>query len=265
MRYELDDHEWAVIKLMLPNKPRGIPRVNDRRVLNGIFWVLRSAAPWRDLPDAAPTPLLQSLRSLAAGRCVEPYHRRTCRRSARTCTAGHDAAVQMIDISIVRVHQHGACISQNRRQSMGRSRGGLTSKIHALVDTHGLPVRLAVSPCEAPRQSACWQTSFSPEDRVDAACRPRLRHRLDQRTRHQERRMGQHPAEKQSQRSDLLQSDAHLPNHLGFDTPAWGGMSSAATVATAPSPRLLPFCPVLSEELEASKKFAPSQKELPSS
>jgi hypothetical protein len=30
---------------------RGVPRVNDRRVLNGIFYVLRSGAPWRDLPD----------------------------------------------------------------------------------------------------------------------------------------------------------------------------------------------------------------------
>jgi transposase len=37
---------------MLPNKPRGVPRVNDRRVLNGIFWVLRSGAPWRDLPQS---------------------------------------------------------------------------------------------------------------------------------------------------------------------------------------------------------------------
>ena len=44
--------EWAAIKPMMPNKPRGVPRVNDRRVLNGIFWVLRSGAPWRDLPDA---------------------------------------------------------------------------------------------------------------------------------------------------------------------------------------------------------------------
>ena len=35
MRYELNDHEWAAIKPMLPNKPRGVPRVNDRRVLNG--------------------------------------------------------------------------------------------------------------------------------------------------------------------------------------------------------------------------------------
>jgi transposase len=61
----------------------------------------------------------------------------------------HDAAVQMIDTSIVRLHQHGACITRNRRQSMGRSRGGLTSKIHAVVDTNGLPVRLALTAGEA--------------------------------------------------------------------------------------------------------------------
>ena len=36
----------------------------------------------------------------------------------------HDASVQMIDTSIVRVHQHGASIVRSRRQSMGRSRGG---------------------------------------------------------------------------------------------------------------------------------------------
>lgn len=70
-------------------------------------------------------------------------------RIMEALAAAHDAAVQMIDTSIVRVHQHGACITRNRRQSMGRSRGGLTSKIHALVDSNGLPVRLALSPGEA--------------------------------------------------------------------------------------------------------------------
>lgn len=44
MRYELADFEWAALKPMLPNKPRGVPRVNDRRILNAIFWVLRSGA-----------------------------------------------------------------------------------------------------------------------------------------------------------------------------------------------------------------------------
>ena len=51
MRYELSDYEWSAIKPMLPDKPRGVRCVNDRRVLNGIFWVLRSGAPWRDLPE----------------------------------------------------------------------------------------------------------------------------------------------------------------------------------------------------------------------
>jgi transposase len=50
MRYELTDREWTSITPMLPNKPRGVPRVNDRRVLNGIL-VLRFGAPWRDLPQ----------------------------------------------------------------------------------------------------------------------------------------------------------------------------------------------------------------------
>ena len=69
--------------------------------------------------------------------------------------AGHDAAVQMIDTSVVRVHQHGACIPDNNKQDMGRSRGGLTSKIHAMVDTNGLPVHLALTPGEAHDNRLC--------------------------------------------------------------------------------------------------------------
>jgi hypothetical protein len=42
--------------------------------------------------------------------------------------------VQMIDTSAVRVHQHRACIAGNREQHMGRSRGGLRGKIHAVDD-----------------------------------------------------------------------------------------------------------------------------------
>jgi transposase len=132
MRYELTDREWTAIKPMLPNKPRGIPRVNDRRVLNGIFWVLRSGAPWRDLPKAFGPY------TTCYNRFVRWRRAGVWGRIMNALAAAHDAAVQMIDTSIVRVHQHGACITRNRRQSMGRSRGGLTSKIHAVVDTNGL-------------------------------------------------------------------------------------------------------------------------------
>jgi transposase len=143
MRYELTDREWAGIRPMLPNKPRGVPRVNDRRVLNGIFWVLRSGAPWRDLPgDFGPY-------TTCYNRFVRWRRAGVWGRIIDALATAHDASVQMIDTSIVRVHQHGACTTRNRRQSIGRSRGGLTSKIHALVDTNGLPVRLALTAGEA--------------------------------------------------------------------------------------------------------------------
>jgi transposase len=47
-RYDLTEKEWLAIQPHLPNKPRGVPLVDDRRVLNGIFWVLRSGAFWSD-------------------------------------------------------------------------------------------------------------------------------------------------------------------------------------------------------------------------
>lgn len=78
MRYELTDFEWTAIRPFLPNKPRGVPRVNDRRFLNGIFWILRSDAPWRDLPEGfGPLhDLLQPVRSLASGwHLVTPWAR----------------------------------------------------------------------------------------------------------------------------------------------------------------------------------------------
>ena len=97
MRYELADYEWTAIKPMLPNKPRGVPRVNDRRVLNGIFWVLRSGAPLRDLPEAfgpyttCYNRFVRWRRAGVWGRIIDAL------------AATHDAAVQMIDTSIVRV------------------------------------------------------------------------------------------------------------------------------------------------------------------
>jgi transposase len=89
-RYDLTDFEWRVIAPLLPNKPRGVPRVDDRRVPNGIFWVLRSGAP-----------------------------------------EGCDGK------------------KGGRDHCLGRSRGGLTTKIHALVDRQGLPLRLSLSGCQA--------------------------------------------------------------------------------------------------------------------
>jgi hypothetical protein len=72
MRYELTDYEWAAVRPFLPNKPRGVPRVNDRRVLNGIFWILRSGAPWRENKCDRRGLDISSL-SLSNPRSIENY------------------------------------------------------------------------------------------------------------------------------------------------------------------------------------------------
>jgi transposase len=113
VRYELTDDEWAAIKPMLPNKPRGVPRVDDRRVLNGIFWILRSGAPWRDLPDdfgPYTTCYNRFVRWRRAG---------VWARIMDALATAHDVSVQMIDTSIVWVHQHGACIIREPKAVYG--------------------------------------------------------------------------------------------------------------------------------------------------
>ena len=66
MRYELTDYEWAAVRPLLPNKPRGVPRVNDRRVLNRnlLGFAIRRAMA-RSARDIWPIhDLLQSFRTL---------------------------------------------------------------------------------------------------------------------------------------------------------------------------------------------------------
>jgi transposase len=89
MRYELSDYEWDVINPMLPNKPRGIPRVDDRRVLNGAasFGSCARAAPWRDLPE----PFVPG--TTCYNRFVRWRRAGVWDRIMDALAAGHDAAV----------------------------------------------------------------------------------------------------------------------------------------------------------------------------
>jgi transposase len=49
MRFDLSDEEWALLEPLLP-KSRKSARVDDRKIVNAIFYVLRTGMPWRDLP-----------------------------------------------------------------------------------------------------------------------------------------------------------------------------------------------------------------------
>ncbi|WP_288990228.1 IS5 family transposase [uncultured Sphingopyxis sp.] len=143
-RYDLTDFEWRVIEPLLPNKPRGVPRVDDRRVLNGIFWVLRSGAPWRDLPERYG-PRTTCYNRFARWRKAGVWD-----RMMDAITAAYDGDIQMIDSTSIRAHQQAATGKKgDRDHCLGRSRGGLTTKIHAVVDAQGLPIRLGLTAGQA--------------------------------------------------------------------------------------------------------------------
>ena len=106
MRYDLTDFEWSVIEPLLPKDRRGVKPKGNRRILNGIFWVLRAGAPWRDLPERY-------------GPYTTAYNRFNRWRKAGiwdgmmdAIVKAHDGKVQMIDSSIVRVHQHASGVKK---------------------------------------------------------------------------------------------------------------------------------------------------------
>jgi transposase len=50
MRFDLSEEEWAVLQPLMP-KARQSARPDDRKIMNAIFYVLRTGIPWRDLPE----------------------------------------------------------------------------------------------------------------------------------------------------------------------------------------------------------------------
>ena len=101
-RYDLSEAEWRLIEPLLPNKPRGVARVDDRRVLNGIFYVLRTGSPWRDLPAryGPHTTIYNRFNRWAkAGVWVRVFE---------ALSTASPASMHLIDSSIIRAHQHAA-------------------------------------------------------------------------------------------------------------------------------------------------------------
>ena len=101
-RYDLSEAEWRLIEPLLPNKPRGVARVDDRRVLNGIFYILRTGSPWRDLPERyGPYTTVYN-------RFNRWARQRVWLKVFEELAAKSPGSLHLIDSSIVRAHQHAA-------------------------------------------------------------------------------------------------------------------------------------------------------------
>jgi transposase len=109
-RGEVTDKQWERLKQLLPpQKPRtGRPNLDHRQIINGILWILRTGAPWRDLPERYgkwSTVASRFYRWRKSG----IWERTLVQLQAEGDAQGElDWEVHFVDGSIVCAHQHAA-------------------------------------------------------------------------------------------------------------------------------------------------------------
>jgi len=117
-RGELTDEQWGRLKPLLPpqRSARGRPAVDHRRIVNGLLWVLRTGAPWRDLPERYGPWQTVATRF---------YRWRKAGVWDRLLAAVQEIAdaqgkvnwqVHYVDGTVVRAHQHAAGVKRGARK-----------------------------------------------------------------------------------------------------------------------------------------------------
>ncbi|MZE50822.1 IS5 family transposase [Streptomyces sp. SID5770] len=161
-RGDLTNREWSLLNPHLPLPGGRGGRWNDHRtVLNGILFRVRTGVPWRDLPER-----------YGSWKTVYERHRRwsadgTWDRLLQAVQAEADLAGRIdwgmvgVDSTSCRAHQHAAGARKTRPrvpkkrttprhhrpdEGLGRSRGGLTSKIHLAGEGGCRPMALLITP-----------------------------------------------------------------------------------------------------------------------
>jgi transposase len=137
-RHDISDKVWALLEPHLPGRPGdwgGIAK-NNRLFINAVLWILRTGAPWRDLPPDYGD--------------WKNTHRRFSRWKAKGIweklleifIKDPDYEWLMIDATFTKCHVHAAG-AKGGNQKMAVS--GLNSKVHLAVDAAGMPVRIIIT------------------------------------------------------------------------------------------------------------------------
>ncbi|MGW2045886.1 IS5 family transposase [Streptomyces sp. NPDC001858] len=159
-RGDLTDEQWARLEPLLPNgqksgRPPTWPR---RQLINGIRWRTRAGTPWRDVPERyGPWDRVYDL--------FRRWQRDgTWKRIFAVLQSQADANQLItwdvsVDSTVCRAHQHAAGavkrgISRRSRpgaetepdgHGLGRSRGGLTTKVHLAVEQGQKPMSIVIT------------------------------------------------------------------------------------------------------------------------
>jgi transposase len=138
----LRDDQWQRVAHLLPGKVTDPGRTagDNRLFLEAVLWVLRTGSPWRDLPE----------RFGQWNSVYQRFKRWSVRgvwlRVFTELAKDADFEEVYLDATVVRAHQHASgAEKKNGPQALGRSRGGLSTKIHAAVEGLGNPAALTLT------------------------------------------------------------------------------------------------------------------------
>ncbi|WP_135501424.1 IS5 family transposase [Roseovarius aestuariivivens] len=138
----LTDAQIARLKPYFP-KSHGKPRVDDRRVLSGIIFINRNGLCWRDAPEVCgPHKTLYS-------RWKRWGEKGIFARMMVGLAAEHgEEKTVMIDTTYLKAHRAATCMAATkggRGRLVGRTKGGMNTKLHALCGSQGRPLSLFVT------------------------------------------------------------------------------------------------------------------------
>ena len=147
-RGDLTDAEWRIFDPLLPDRgERGPPISDKRRTVNGILWILRTGAPWRDMPARYGNwnSVFVRIHPLEQARCVG--------RGVRHFGRGWPAGRRRTRYRLNHCAGASACSRRKRgnqnREALGRSRGGFSTKVHLRTDAEGRPLAFELTGGEA--------------------------------------------------------------------------------------------------------------------
>jgi transposase len=130
----------------LPERGRkSRPAFDNRQIVNGILWRIRTGAPWRDLPEKHGKwmTVYQRFRRWSEVGIWEAV-------ATALAQAMADNSRHSLDSTTVRGHVSAAgAKGGTREQAFGRSRRGFTCKVHCLSDARGIPLVFHLTPGEA--------------------------------------------------------------------------------------------------------------------
>lgn len=142
-RHEIPDVHWNAIKDLLPGQEGdpGATAKDNRLFISAVWWIAKTGAPWRDLPER-----------FGNWNSVFQRYNRWCKagvfQTIMEKVQDVDLEVLLLDSTSIRAHQHaaGAKGSSAEQEALGRSRGGFSTKIHIACNGVGKPVTFLLTP-----------------------------------------------------------------------------------------------------------------------